>query len=86
MCFIAKSWYNRKRGVAYESKKNYICPFSYRFICFCLWKMNEHYDELARYPYELTDEQRNLVLEHFDTEEINYLVTQKLNQKNFFLT
>ena len=34
---------------------------------FCLWKMNEHYDELARYPYELTDEQRNLVLEHFDT-------------------
>ena len=34
MCFIAKSWYNRKRGVAYESKKNYICPFSYRFICF----------------------------------------------------
>ena len=50
---------------------------------FCLWKMNEHYDELARYPYELTDEQRNLVLEHFDTEEINYLVTQKIEPKEF---
>lgn len=50
---------------------------------FCLWKMNEHYDELARYPYELTDEERVVVLEHFDTEEINYLVAQKIQPSQF---
>ena len=49
----------------------------------CFFKMNEHYDELARYPYELNDEQRDLVLTYFDAEEINYLVTQKIKPEEF---
>ena len=43
-------------------------------FCGCFYVMNQHYDELARYPYELSEEQREVVLSHFDTENINYLV------------
>lgn len=49
----------------------------------CFYAMNQHYDELARYPYELTEEQREIVLEHLDTEQINYLVTQKIEPDQF---
>ena len=74
MCFIAKSWYNRKRGVDYESKKNYICPFSCSFYLFFLSvKMNEHYDNWQDI-HELTDEQTNLVL--------NILIQRKLITSN----
>lgn len=50
---------------------------------FCFLKMNEHYDELARYPYELNEEERSLVLEHLDTEEIDFLVSQKIEPSQF---
>lgn len=49
----------------------------------CFYAMNQHYDELARYPYELTEEQREIVLAHLDTEQINYLVTQKIEPDQF---
>lgn len=49
----------------------------------CFYVMNQHYDELARYPYELTEEQREQVLEHLDAEGINYLVTQKIEPSQF---
>ncbi len=45
---------------------------------FCFYKMNEQYDELARYPFSLSDEEREIVLNHLDTEGINYLVEQKI--------
>lgn len=45
---------------------------------FCFYKMNEQYDELARYPFSLNDEEREIVLNHLDTEGINYLVEQKI--------
>lgn len=49
----------------------------------CFYAMNQHYDELARYPYELTQQQRDLVLNHLDTEQINYLVAQKIEPDEF---
>ena len=49
----------------------------------CFYVMNQHYDELARYPYELTEKQRAIVLEKLDTEQINYLVTQKIEPQQF---
>lgn len=52
-------------------------------FCGCFYVMNQHYDELARYPYELSEEQRKVVLSHFDTENINYLVSQKIEPSQF---
>lgn len=49
----------------------------------CFYAMNQHYDELARYPYELTQKQRDIVLEHLDTEQINYLLAQKIEPDEF---
>lgn len=49
----------------------------------CFYAMNQHYDELARYPYELNEKQREIVLAHLDTEQINYLVTQKIEPAQF---
>lgn len=49
----------------------------------CYYIMNQHYDELARYPYELTQSQRDVVLSYFSTEEINYLVSQKIEPDQF---
>ena len=45
--------------------------------------MNQHYDELARYPHELSEEERSLVLSHLSTEQINYLVSQKIEPEQF---
>lgn len=52
---------------------------------FCFYKMNQHYDELARYPYhaELSEKERTVILEHLDAEGINYLVTQKIKPDQF---
>ena len=50
----------------------------------CFFKMNEHYDELARYPYELNEEERSLVLKHMDTEEIDFWFHRKLNLPSFY--
>lgn len=49
----------------------------------CFYIMNQHYDELARYPHELSEEERKLVLSHLSTEQINYLVSQKIEPKQF---
>lgn len=49
----------------------------------CLYKMNQQYDKLARYPYELNEEQRTLVLAHLDTEGINYIVSQQIKPEQF---
>lgn len=49
----------------------------------CFYVMNQHYDELARYPYELNEEQRSVVLEHLDAEGIDYLVSQKIEPDQF---
>ena len=49
----------------------------------CLTKMNESYDDLGRYQFELTEEERKLVLDQFSTEDINYLVEQQIEPKQF---
>lgn len=49
----------------------------------CFYIMNQHYDELARYPHALSDEERKLVLSHLSTEQINYLVSQKVEPDQF---
>lgn len=49
----------------------------------CILKMNEQYDELARYPHVLSESQRKIVLEHLTMDEINYLVSQKIEPDQF---
>lgn len=52
------------------------------FIC-CLFTMNQQYDKLARYPHELTLEERELVLQTLSVDDINYLVAQKIEPQQF---
>lgn len=49
-------------------------------ICFVI--MNRHYDELARYPY-VTDENRNIILKHLSSDDINYMISQQLTPDQF---
>lgn len=49
-------------------------------VCFTI--MNRHYDELARYPY-VTSENRELILEHLSSDDINYMVSQQLKPEQF---
>jgi D-alanyl-D-alanine carboxypeptidase len=44
--------------------------------------MNKYYDPLARYPY-VTDENREVILEHLDSDEIDYLISQKIEPEQF---
>ena len=37
----------------------------------CFYIMNQHYDELARYPHELSEEERKLVLSHLSTDQLS---------------
>lgn len=48
----------------------------------CYYIMNQRYDELARYPYANKDN-REIILEHLDTEEINFLCNQKIKPNEF---
>lgn len=49
-------------------------------ICFTI--MNRHYDELARYPY-VTNENRDIILEHLSNDDINYMISQQLKPEQF---
>lgn len=49
-------------------------------VCFTI--MNKHYDELARYPY-VTSENREIILEHLTSDDINYMVSQQLKPEQF---
>lgn len=49
-------------------------------VCFTI--MNRHYDELARYPY-VTTENREVILEHLSSDDINYMVSQQLRPEQF---
>lgn len=49
-------------------------------VCFAI--MNEHYDELARYPY-VTNENREVILEHLNSDDINYMIAQQLKPEQF---
>lgn len=54
-----------------------ICMFG---ICFTI--MNKHYDELARYQY-VTKENREILLAHLSTDDINYIVAQQIKPEQF---
>lgn len=51
----------------------------------CFIVMNRRYDELARYTYkeDLTEEQRELILDKLNTEDINYLSAQQIKPEEF---
>lgn len=49
----------------------------------CYFVMNQHYDELARYPHELSEKQRTLVLKYLNTDEINMIISQKIEPDEF---
>ncbi len=51
------------------------------FVCFLVLVsigsiayMNSKYDKLARYPYELTEQQRTLILENMSEDQIEYII------------
>lgn len=45
--------------------------------------MNHSYDPLARYPYQVSEEQRKLILDHLNESDIDYLITQQIEPKEF---
>lgn len=54
-----------------------VCLFG---VCFTI--MNRHYDELARYQY-VTKENRDILLAHLTTDDINYIVAQQIKPEQF---
>jgi D-alanyl-D-alanine carboxypeptidase len=48
----------------------------------CLYVVNQSYDPLARYPYA-TEENREEILEHLNSEDIDYIVTQQILPEQF---
>lgn len=51
------------------------------FLC-CYHIMNQHIDELSRYQYA-SDENRDIILEYLDTDEINYLIDRQYQPEEF---
>lgn len=49
---------------------------------FCFYRMNQSYDPLARYPYA-TSENRDVLLEYLDSDDIDYLITQQIRPETF---
>lgn len=51
----------------------------------CFQSMNNKYDPLARYTYtsELTNEQRDTILEHMDSDDIDFMIQQKLSPEQY---
>lgn len=49
---------------------------------YCYIVMNNKFDPLARYPY-VNKENRNVILEHMTTEDIDYIVSQKIKPNQF---
>lgn len=50
--------------------------------CVCYIQMNEDYDPLARYPY-VTEENREVILEHLNSDEINYIIDRQIDPEKF---
>lgn len=48
----------------------------------CIIKISETYDPLARYPY-VDESNRNIILEHLNEDDIDYLITQKIKPDQF---
>ena len=48
----------------------------------CIWKMNQSYDPLARYPYA-TDTNRQIILKYMSDDDIDYIITQKIKPEQF---
>ncbi|MEF9920503.1 MAG: M15 family metallopeptidase [Erysipelotrichaceae bacterium] len=48
----------------------------------CYYVMNQSYDQLARYPY-VNSENHDIILEHLNTEDINYLCAQQIKPEVF---
>lgn len=51
------------------------------FLC-CYHIMNQHVDELSRYQYT-TEENRKIILEYLNTDEINYLIDRQYEPDEF---
>lgn len=51
------------------------------FLC-CYHTMNQHIDELSRYQYA-NDDNRDIILEYLNTDEINYLIDRQYRPEEF---
>ncbi len=48
------------------------------FSFVCIYMMNDSYDRLARYQYEITAEQREILESHLSDDDISYIIQQKI--------
>ena len=80
---VIKSWYNEYEVLNMKIKRALFIVSLIVLFIICFSKMNESYDDLGRYPYSLTEEQRDIVLEQLNTEDINFLVEQKIKPEQF---
>lgn len=48
----------------------------------CFYQLNQTYDPLARYPY-VNDENRDLILEYLDDEDIEYIISNQIRPEEF---
>lgn len=53
------------------------------FSVACIYMMNDSYDRFARYQYEITDEQREIMEAHLSDDDINYIIQQKIKPEQF---
>lgn len=69
------------------TKKEFIARIFLILLCLCIGigcyeYMNQTYDPLARYVYA-DDENRDIILEYLDNNDINYLINQHLKPEDF---
>lgn len=53
------------------------------FSITCIYLMSDSYDRLARYQYEITDEQREIIESRLSDDDINYIIQQKIKPEQF---
>ncbi|MDO4480159.1 MAG: D-alanyl-D-alanine carboxypeptidase family protein [Erysipelotrichaceae bacterium] len=68
-------------------KKTYLARIILIVVCFCIAvlcyvRMNQSYDELARYPY-VNDDNRDILLKYLDSDDINYMINQQIRPEQF---
>ena len=75
------------RGKSMNSKTPWIARIALIAFCAvialtCIFKMNESYDPLARYPYADASN-RDTILKYLSDDDIDYIVTQKIKPEQF---
>lgn len=75
----------KRRGGKMNLKRASLVIVLIAIFIVCFQSMNNKYDPLARYKYtsELTNEQRDKILEHMDSDDIDFMIQQKLKPDQY---